>query len=119
MGSVAGLVKEAADNLREEGIKAGVLRIRYLRPCPNEEIAEAVKNAKGIAVLEKDISFGNEGTVYTNVNSALRKNDVNIPTSNYIGGLGGKNISCREVEDIYIELKDDRFGIHFLGIGEE
>ena len=53
------------------------------------------------------------------VNSALRKNDVNIPTSNYIGGLGGKNISCREVEDIYIELKDDRFGIHFLGIGEE
>lgn len=119
LGSVAGLVKEAADNLREEGIKAGVLRIRYLRPFPNEEIAEAVKNAKGIAVLEKDISFGNEGTVYTNVNSALRKNDVNIPTSNYIGGLGGKNISCREVEDIYIELKDDRFGIHFLGIGEE
>lgn len=119
LGSVAGLVKEAADNLREEGIKAGALRIRYLRPFPNEEIAEAVKNAKGIAVLEKDISFGNEGTVYTNVNSALRKNDVNIPTSNYIGGLGGKNISCREVEDIYIELKDDRFGIHFLGIGEE
>ena len=119
LGSVAGLVKEAADNLREEGIKAGVLRIRYLRHFPNEEIAEAVKNAKGIAVLEKDISFGNEGTVYTNVNSALRKNDVNIPTSNYIGGLGGKNISCREVEDIYIELKDDRFGIHFLGIGEE
>ena len=119
LGSVAGLVKEAADRLREDGVKAGVIRIRYLRPFPNEETAEAVKNAKGVAVLEKDISFGNEGTVYTNVNSALRKNNVNIPTSNYIGGLGGKNISCREIENIYRNLENNIYGIHFLGIGEQ
>ena len=55
------------------------------------------------AVLEKDISFGNEGAVYTNVNSALQKAGVNISSSNYIGGLGGKNISPAEIENIFAE----------------
>ena len=73
LGSISGLVREAVDKLRAEGKRAGLLRLRYLRPFPNEEIANAVKDAKALAVLEKDVSFGNEGTVYTNVNSALQK----------------------------------------------
>ena len=88
-----------------------------MRPFPNEEIAKAVSNAKAIAVLEKDISFGNEGTVYTNVNSALQKSGINIPTSNYIGGLGGKNISPQEIENIFEELKQEKTSVKFLGIG--
>lgn len=57
-----------------------------------------------IEQLEKDISFGNEGTVYTNVNSALQKAGLSIPSSNYIGGLGGKNIFAQEIEGIFKEL---------------
>ncbi|MBQ1658726.1 MAG: pyruvate ferredoxin oxidoreductase [Clostridia bacterium] len=117
LGSIAGLAREIVDKLREQGEKVGLLRIRYMRPFPNEEIAKAVSNAKAIAVLEKDISFGNEGTVYTNVNSALQKSGVNIPTSNYIGGLGGKNISPQEIENIFEELKQEKTSVKFLGIG--
>ncbi len=117
LGSIAGLAREIVDKLREQGEKVGLLRIRYMRPFPNEEIAKAVSNAKAIAVLEKDISFGNEGTVYTNVNSALQKSGINIPTSNYIGGLGGKNISPQEIENIFEELKQEKTSVKFLGIG--
>ncbi len=116
LGSISGLVREIVDKLREQGEKVGLLRIRYMRPFPNEEIAQVVKNAKSVAVLEKDISFGNEGTVYTNVNSALQKAGINIPTSNYIGGLGGKNISPQEIENIFEELKEKKSIVRFLGV---
>ena len=117
LGSISGLVREIVDKLREQGEKVGLLKIRYMRPFPNEEIAQAVKNAKAVAVLEKDISFGNEGAVYTNVNSALQKAGINIPSSNYIGGLGGKNISPDEIENIFAEMKNEISKINFLGIG--
>ena len=117
LGSISGLVREIVDKLRKNGEKVGLLKIRYMRPFPNEEIAQAVKNAKAVAVLEKDISFGNEGAVYTNVNSALQKSGINIPTSNYIGGLGGKNISPQEIENIFAEMKSGISDIKFLGIG--
>ena len=116
LGSISGLVRETVDKLREQGKKVGMLRIRYMRPFPNEEIAETVRNAKSLGVLEKDISFGNEGTVYTNVNSALKKSGINITSSNYIGGLGGKNISPQEIEEIFEELKQKKTVVRFLGI---
>lgn len=119
LGSIAGLVRETVDRLRKTGFKAGLLRLRYIRPFPNEEIAREVKNAKAIAVLEKDISFGNEGTVYTNVNSALKKESISIPSSNYIGGLGGRNISSGEIEKIFDELKEEKTQVKFIGIGGE
>lgn len=119
LGSIAGLVRETVDALRAQGEKVGLLRLRYIRPFPNAAIAAAVQSAKAVAVLEKDISFGNEGTVYTNVNSALQKAGVSIPTANYVGGLGGRNISEGEIEQIFVELKNGATGVHFLGMGGE
>ncbi len=117
LGSIAGLVKETVDKLRAQGEKVGLLRLRYMRPFPNEEVAAAVKNAKAIGVLEKDISFGNEGTVYTNVNSALQKAGISVPSSNYIGGLGGRNIPEEEILYIFEDLKNEKGIIEFLGVG--
>ncbi|MBB5219935.1 pyruvate ferredoxin oxidoreductase alpha subunit [Treponema rectale] len=121
LGSVSGLIRQAVDELRDEGLKAGLVRIRYMRPFPVSEISAAVKNAKALAVLEKDVSFGAEGTVYTNVNSALKKNALEIPSKNFIGGLGGKDISLREIKDIFLKLKDVSEGqklsdVNFLGV---
>ena len=90
-----------------------------MRPFPNEEIAKAAKHAKAIAVLEKDISFGNEGTVFTNVNSALHKAGLAVSTSNYIGGLGGKDISKEEITQMFEDMKEKRSTVTFLGIGGE
>lgn len=116
LGSITGLCREIMDVFRTKGEKVGVVRLRYLRPFPSEELAEAVKHAKAIGVLEKDISFGNEGTVFTNVNSALFQAGLTIPSYNFIGGLGGKNISREDVEEIFEQMKKGTERVHFIGI---
>lgn len=123
LGSISGLVEQVVDDLRKDGKKVGLLRLRYMRPFPDVEIVEALFKVKAAAVLEKDISFGAEGTVFTNVNSVLKKNGLTLACSNYIGGLGGKDISYDEVKDIFSEL-EGLGGVtgarnHFLGIPKE
>jgi pyruvate ferredoxin oxidoreductase alpha subunit len=119
LGSISGLVQEVVDTLREKGIKAGLLRIRYMRPFPEKEIVEALKNVKALAVLEKDISFGAEGTVFTNVNSVLKKANLKMPAVNYIAGLGGKDISFADIENIFLALQKGVLGGEsHLGEGE-
>ncbi len=116
LGTIAGLSREIADKLRAEGKKVGVLRIRYLRPFPTEEIAAAVKNAKAVGVLEKDISFGAAGTVYTNVTSALQQAGLDLPAYNFIGGLGGRNISHTDIEHIFEQIENGAERVNFIGI---
>lgn len=131
LGSIAGLVREVVDALREEGERVGLIRIRYMRPFPNAELANALKHASAAAVLEKDISFGNEGTVFTNVNSALKKAGLSLPTKDYVGGLGGMNISAADIKAIFASLKTlpkqetidgqtaNAQALNFIGIGGE
>ncbi len=120
LGSIAGLCREIAGQLRENGVKAGVLRIRYMRPFPAEALAKAVSSAKALAVLEKDISFGNEGTVFTNVNSALHGAGMTAPAYNFIGGLGGRNISHQDIIRIFETIQSGTAKrVNFIGIGEE
>lgn len=105
LGSAAGLVRSVIEQMRERGVKAGMLRIRYLRPMSSGLIAQALAGARVVGVLEKDISFGAEGTVFTNVNSALQQAGVMVPTYNFIGGLGGDDISEAQVEGMFTVLE--------------
>lgn len=122
LGSIAGLVRSVVDTLRARGHKVGLVRIRYVRPMPSTLIVDALRRTKAIAVLEKDISFGAEGTVFTNVNSALQQAGIMAPTLNFIGGLGGDEITEDQVRGIYQVLQDVSEGasagsrVSFLGI---
>ena len=122
LGSAAGLVRSVVRQLRDQGVRAGMLRIRYLRPMPSALIAEALRGAKAVGVLEKDVSFGAEGTVFTNVNSALQQAAAGVPTYNFVGGLGGDDISEAQVRGMYAMLAqaaegaDDLPRVSFLGI---
>ncbi|BAK45386.1 transketolase C-terminal domain-containing protein [Eggerthella sp. YY7918] len=122
LGSTAGLARSVVKELRAQGVRAGLLRIRYLRPMPSALIAEALRGAKAVAVLEQDISFGAEGTVFTNVNSVLQQAGVGVPTYNFIGGLGGDDISEAHVFGVYETLLQAAAGtsdisrVSFLGI---
>lgn len=126
LGSAAGLARSAVAQLRAEGVRAGMLRIRYLRPMPSELIAEALRGAKAVGVLEKDISFGSEGTVFTNVNSALQQAGVCVPTYNFIGGLGGDDISESQMIGMFRALQQAAGGadpailprVSFLGVDD-
>lgn len=122
LGSVAGLVQEVVDELRDRGRRVGLVRIRYMRPFPTEQLAEALMRVRAAAVLEKDISFGAEGTVFTNVNSALQRLGVTTPTFDFIGGLGGADISAEQVGGIFesmraaLEGTADLEPVNFIGI---
>ena len=125
LGSAAGLVRGVVEKLRAQGVRAGMLRIRYLRPMPSALIAEALRGANAVGVLEKDVSFGAEGTVFTNVNSSLQQAAVGVPTYNFVGGLGGDDISETQVEGMFAMLEQvakdaeaalDMPRVSFLGI---
>ncbi|MCY1632753.1 transketolase C-terminal domain-containing protein [Marinifilum sp. D737] len=104
LGSVCGTVRVVVDKLRAEGKKVGLLKIRYMRPFPVEEVKDLARRVKAIGVIDKDISFGYEGTVYTNVNSAISQIDKYVYKSNFVGGLGGRDITKAEIEDMYNKL---------------
>lgn len=105
LGSTAGLVRGTVARLREAGRKVGLLKIRYLRPMPARAIAQALRDAKAVGVLEQDVSFGAEGTVFTNVNSVLHQAGNFAPTFNFVGGLGGDDISDAQVEAMFDALE--------------
>ena len=106
LGSIAGLARESVARLRKQGKRVGLLRIRYMRPFPAKLIAEALAGAAAVGVLEKDISFGAEGTVFTNVNSALQQAGCTMPTFNFIGGLGGDDITSAQMDAMFDALLD-------------
>ncbi|HEY4674642.1 MAG TPA: transketolase C-terminal domain-containing protein [Candidatus Bathyarchaeia archaeon] len=106
IGSTAGTIKTVVDDLRAEGVKAGLLRIRTFRPLPTEEIAEALGNVKAVAVMDKSMSFGgNGGPVYHEVRHALYDTNKHPYTLNYIYGLGGRDISPTQIRAIYGDLQ--------------
>jgi pyruvate ferredoxin oxidoreductase alpha subunit len=105
MNSTAGTAKYTADRLREEGIKAGVLKVRMFRPFPAEEIAEALKGQKAVAVLDKaDSVNGAGGALFEDVVSGMFVNNVNVPTVNYIYGIGGRDTTETEIRRVYNDL---------------
>lgn len=104
LGSVAGTARCVVDAYRQSGKKVGLVKIRCMCPFPAREIADAVRGAKAIGVLEKNINFGYEGTVFSEVNSALKQNGTTAPACSDVGGLGGRSISKADIDGIFDEL---------------
>lgn len=124
MGSTAGTAKAVADNLREKGIKAGVLKPRVFRPFPKEEIAEALKNIKAVAIMDRSDSMNaNEGPLCLEVKAALYDKNIQKNVVNYIYGLGGREIRLEDIESVYKDLGEIIKGkskdkITYLGVRE-
>lgn len=106
MGSAAGTAKEAVDELRAQGKKVGVLKLRVFRPFPAEEIAEALKGCKAVAIMDRCESYnGNGGPLGSETKAALFKNKVMIEAVNYIYGLAGRDFTTTEVKQVFGELE--------------
>lgn len=105
MGSAAGTAKEAVDEIREKGKKVGVLKLRVFRPFPEKEIAEALKNCKAVAIMDRCESYnGNSGPLGSEVTAGLYRNKVMIEAVNYIYGLAGRDFTVEEVKEVFAEL---------------
>ncbi|MGQ9530802.1 MAG: transketolase C-terminal domain-containing protein [Candidatus Bathycorpusculaceae bacterium] len=106
LGSTAGTIKAVVDELRAEGVKAGLLRIRTFRPLPTEEIMEALQNVKAVAVMDRSMSFGGHGgPVFHEVRHALYDVKEHPYIVNYIYGLGGRDTSPTQIRGIYEDLQ--------------
>jgi len=107
LGSTAGTMKTVVDGLRQNGVKAGLLRLRTFRPLPVEEIRSAVANVKALAVMDKCISFGGNGGPVFNAFRHLLYEEANHPhIVNYIYGLGGRDTSPSDLRSIYETLQE-------------
>lgn len=107
MNSTAGTAKVVVDNLREQGIKAGLLKLRVFRPFPAEEIAKAISHVKAVAVLDKaDGLNACGGALYTDVTSGMFVNHISVPTVNYIYGIGGRDTTAKDIEGVYQDLAE-------------
>ena len=105
IGSTAGTLKVIVDQLRQEGIKAGVLRLRTFRPLPVEELRNALKNVKAVAVMDKSMTPGGlGGAVFSEVRNTLYDLKERPIITSYIFGLGGRDTSPRELRRIFDEL---------------
>ena len=106
MGSAAGTAKQAVDDLRAQGKKVGVLKLRVFRPFPAKEIAEALRNCKAVAIMDRCESYnGNGAALGSEVSAALFRNKVMISAVNYIYGLAGRDFTVTDVYHIFDELE--------------
>lgn len=105
INSTAGTSKAVVDELRAQGQKVGLLKIRLYRPFPADEIVEALKNVKGVAILDKAESFTLAGgPVYVDVVSALYGKADNKVVMNYTYGLGGRDVKVDHIRKVYEDL---------------
>lgn len=115
LGTVAGTVRVVVDDLRAAGVKVGLLRIRYLRPFPADELHAALFGeqrsgaVKAVGVLEKDISFGHQGSVALEVKASLvdyaAGRSLSLPAVvNFVAGLGGQDITRDHIGDLFAQL---------------
>jgi len=105
MGSFTGTARMVAQQLRAQGMKAGVLKIRSFRPFPLTAVAELLPQAKAFGVLDRDFSFGMEGALYTEIKAALYPVANRPPAVNFIAGLGGRDIRPEEFATMFAQIE--------------
>ncbi len=123
LGSVIGTIKDAIDLMRAEGKKVGLVKVRSYRPFPVQALRLALKGASVIAVLEKDVSIGNEAGLLTDLKAALYNSRVRTPIIGFAAGLGGRDITIKDIRKIVERAEAARQGIEsefeFLDLRKE
>lgn len=107
MNSTAGTTKAVVDKLRDQGVKAGLLKIRVYRPFPGEEVAKALSHLKAVAILDKSDSLNAiGGALFEDVVSSMYVTKQNVPVVNYVYGIGGRDTTEKEIKSVYTDLAE-------------
>lgn len=123
MGSAAGAARAAIDELRAEGMRVGLLKLRVYRPFPSALLADALQGAQGVAVLDKSAIFGSSGgPLFLDVAAALAVHRQQPALLPYVYGLGGRDTYPWHLAQVFRELQEAASlgeaapGIRFLGL---
>jgi len=109
MGTICSTAKDTIDQLRKKGRKVGLIKVKTYRPFPEKDIIEATKNLKAVAVLDRNISLGHDGALYTDVKAALK--DCKIIVNNFIVGLGGRDVRPETIITAFDETSKSKIQI--------
>lgn len=119
LGSLTYQLRDVVDVLRGEGLKVGVLGVRFYRPFPDEALVEALQNTRGVFVIEKALSYGYEGALSSDIKAALYQSRQSAGTTDeasdapagahalhgapfvkgLIAGIGGRDIRTADLTD--------------------
>lgn len=107
LSSTAGTTKVVIDQLRKDGVKAGLLKMRFFRPFPKERIVKSLSNLKAVAVLDRSDSFSAQGgPLFSEIKAALYESEKRPLIVDYIFGLGGRDIFPEDIKKVYKDLEE-------------
>jgi pyruvate ferredoxin oxidoreductase alpha subunit len=127
LSSSAGTARTVVKKLRADGVKIGLLKPRVFRPFPAKELAEALKDVKAVAVLDRSISFGamdGAGPLFLETSAALFAAGSKAKAVNYIYGLGGRDVFPEHFERAASDLQqiaatgEVKSLVNYLGLRE-
>lgn len=106
IGSVCGTIKDAIDDLRKQGIKAGLLKVRVFRPFPGEEMAKALSHCKAIAIMDRCESYSAQGgPLGAELTAALYRVKASAEVVNIVYGLCGRDVTVADIGSVYADLQ--------------
>jgi len=104
MGSLASEATLAADEMRKEGLRTGVVGVRAYRPFPSDELAKALSNVGTVTVFEKDVSYGYTGALAADLKAAMFDNGLRPKIHSYVAGLGGRDVRPEQLAKAAMEV---------------
>ncbi|MBS3052977.1 MAG: pyruvate ferredoxin oxidoreductase [Candidatus Aenigmarchaeota archaeon] len=107
MGTLSSTIKYFIEREKSD---VGLIRLRSFRPFPSEDLKKVCSDVRSIAVIEKDISFGSGGAVATELRSVM-----DIPVASFVGGLGGRDITLKQIKEILGSTGKSGEGLTFVG----
>ncbi|NJD76311.1 MAG: pyruvate ferredoxin oxidoreductase [Candidatus Methanoperedens sp.] len=99
MGTVTSTSREAVDELRKEGKKVGLVKLRFFRPFPSEDLRKILSGMDAVGVFDRSISYQGGGQAYNEVRSALF--GMTIPIINHLAGLGGRDVTMEQIMKMF------------------
>lgn len=117
--TIASTARVAIDELRDEGKKVGLLRVRVFRPFPSEEIREILCGRKKVVVIDRNISYGHGGIFAQEIKSALYNEKEKPPLWGYVAGIGGRDVTVQHIKEIAEDtMKSDepKLDVHWKGV---
>ena len=125
MGAVCTTARAVVDELRAQGVRAGLLKVRSFRPFPAAPLAAALQHARAVAVVDRALSFGGAGTpLFTEVAASLAGRGTVPPLLDYVIGLGGRAMRLEHLRRVFRDLQEAAAGrrrgyaLGYLGLRE-
>ena len=103
-GAPTGTAKDVVDELRSRGKKVGLVKIRAFRPFPAEELVKLNDMVSMVGVFDKSHTLGYGGAFFQEIRNALYDTAGGVPVKDYIGGLGGRDVTKKNIEMIFEDL---------------